>query len=72
MASSLPPSARPLSTHWAFVVQLREGTLLTPRDIQGRAEHITSGQATDFTSLVELLSFMAKVLTTPADGETYC
>ena len=30
----------PLSPHWAFVVQLREGTALTPEGLHGRIEHI--------------------------------
>ena len=52
--------------HQAFVVQLREGTALTPQGLQGRVEHITSGQATDFHSLAALLAFMQAVLTPPA------
>jgi hypothetical protein len=60
------PPAAPLSPHWAFVVQLREGTPLTPEDLQGRVEHITSGQATDFGSLAEVLAFMEAVLPPPA------
>ena len=62
-----PPSASdaPLSPYWAFVVQLREGTALTPEGVQGRVEHITSGQATDFGSVVALLAFMEAVLTPP-------
>jgi hypothetical protein len=46
-----PTAAAPLSPHWAFVVQLREGTALTPDALHGRVEHIVSGQATLFTSL---------------------
>ena len=48
--------------HQAFVVQLRAGTALTPQGVQGRVEHITSGQATDFGSLAALLAFMQAVL----------
>jgi hypothetical protein len=66
MASSSPAPA-PLSPHWAFVVQLHEGTPLTPQDIQGRVEHITSGQAAHFASLAALLAFMAQVLTPSAE-----
>ena len=57
------PPAASLSPHWAFVVQLREGTALTPDALQGRVEHIVSGQATLFTSLEGLRAFMAQVLT---------
>jgi hypothetical protein len=49
------------------VVQLRQGTALTPQAIQGRVEHITSGQAADFSLLAALLAFMATVLTPPAE-----
>ena len=65
--SHTTPTATPLSPHWAFVVQLREGTSLTPQGLQGRVEHITSGQATDFRSLAALLAFMEAVLTALAD-----
>jgi hypothetical protein len=54
----------PLSPHWAFVVQLREGSALTPEGIQGRVEHIVSGQATLFTSLEEVRAFMERALAT--------
>ena len=53
----------PLSPQWAFVVQLRQGTALTPEEMQGRIEHIVSGQATMFNSLADALTFMAQVLT---------
>ncbi len=59
----------PLSPQWAFVVQLREGTALTPDALQGRAEHIVSGQATLFVSLEELMAFMEQVLTASRKGE---
>jgi hypothetical protein len=65
--SQTTPTAIPLSPHWAFVVQLREGTSLTPQHIQGRVEHVTSGRATDFCSLDALLTLMAHVLTPPAE-----
>jgi hypothetical protein len=67
--SQTPPTTAPLSPHWAFVVQLREGTVLTPHAIQGCVEHITSGQAADFSSLAALLAFMATVLTPPAERQ---
>jgi hypothetical protein len=52
----------PLSPHWAFVVQVRQGSRFTPDALHGRVEHIVSGQATTFASLAELLAFMEKVL----------
>jgi hypothetical protein len=51
--------------HQAFVVQLRAGTELTPQGLQGRVEHITSGQEAEFGSLTALLAFMQAVLTPP-------
>jgi hypothetical protein len=52
----------PLAPHWAFVVQLREGTALTPEALRGRVEHIVSGKATLFVSVGELLAFIANTL----------
>jgi hypothetical protein len=60
--TTTPTPEAPLSPHWAFVVQLREGTALTPQDVRGRVEHIVSGQATLFASLAELWAFMQQVL----------
>ena len=62
---SLSPPASvpaPLSPQWAFVVQLRQGTALTPEGMQGRIEHIVSGQATTFSCLEEARAFMEQVL----------
>ena len=60
----MPPSPdAPLSPHWAFVVQLHQGTALTPEALHGRVEHIVSGQATRFTSLEEFRAFLVQVLT---------
>jgi hypothetical protein len=53
----------PLTPPWAFVVQLRQGTALSPEAIQGRVEHIVSGQASLFSSLEEARAFMERVLT---------
>ena len=60
--TTTPTPEAPLSPHWAFVVQLREGTALTPEALHGRVEHIVSGRAALFTSLEELRAFMAQVL----------
>jgi hypothetical protein len=62
-----PTPEAPLAPSWAFVVQLREGTALTPEALHGRVEHIMSGQATTFVSLAALGAFMAYVLTAPGD-----
>ncbi|NOT55352.1 MAG: hypothetical protein HOP18_12160 [Deltaproteobacteria bacterium] len=52
----------PLSVHRAFVVQLRTSSNLSRGPIEGRVEHVVSGQSTHFDSLDELLTFMARVL----------
>ena len=60
LPSELLPA--PLSPHWAFVVQLRQGTPFTPDQLHGRIEHIISGKATTFQSLEEARAFMERVL----------
>jgi hypothetical protein len=52
----------PLTPAWAFVLQLRQGTGLTPERLQGRIEHVLSGEATAFTSLEEARAFMERVV----------
>jgi hypothetical protein len=61
------PPADPLSPHRAFVVQLRQGTALAPKRVQGRIKHVTSGRATDFCSLDACPAFMVQVLTPPTE-----
>jgi len=68
LTSSTPEA--PLSPHWAFVVQLWEGTALTPEGLHGRLEHVVSGRATLFTGLEELRAFMAEVLAQGAPPHT--
>ena len=46
----------------AFVVQLAATAEVAPGRLEGRIEHVVSGQATHFASLEELLAFMARVL----------
>jgi hypothetical protein len=65
MMTTTPPPEAPLAPHWAFVVQLRQGTALTPDALHGRVVHIVSGQATLFTSLEGLRAFLVQVLTSP-------
>ena len=54
----------PLLPDWAFVVQFREGTEMQQGRMEGRAEHIVSGQAARFHSLDELVAFLARILAT--------
>jgi hypothetical protein len=52
----------PLSVHRAFVVHFRTSSNVARGPIEGRVEHVVSGQSTHFDSLEELLAFMARVL----------
>jgi hypothetical protein len=52
----------PLSVHRAFVVHFRMSSNVARGPIEGRVEHVVSGQSTHFDSLDELLTFMARVL----------
>jgi hypothetical protein len=61
-----PNDASPLSPHRAFVVQLRELADVEQGQWSGRIENVTSGQATHFQSLDELLAFVARVLAASA------
>lgn len=54
----------PLSVHYALLVHFRVGSDVAHGRLAGRVEHVVSGQATHFSSLEELLAFMARVLTT--------
>ncbi|MBI3802043.1 MAG: hypothetical protein HY268_34375 [Deltaproteobacteria bacterium] len=52
----------PLSPQRAFVVQFRAETAVERWHVEGRVEHVVSGQATHFHSLEELFAFMGRVL----------
>ncbi len=54
----------PLSVHRAFVVHFRTNSDVARGHVAGRVEHVVSGQATHFSSLEELLAFIAQVLAT--------
>ena len=47
----------------AFVVQFRAEAQVHREPCAGQVEHVVSGQAVHFSSLEELLAFMARVLT---------
>ncbi len=59
----LRPAKRkaPLSVHRAFVVYFRTDTQIVDGRLEGRVEHVVSGQATHFASLEELLAFFAHI-----------
>ena len=61
-----PADESPLSPYRAFVVQLTENTDVERGQWAGRVEHVTSGQATRFQSVEELLAFVGRVLAAPA------
>ena len=54
--------APPLSSRRAFVVQFRIGAGAEPARFTGRVEHMTSGQATRFESVEDLVAFITRVL----------
>jgi hypothetical protein len=57
-----PEGQAPLSVHWAFVVHFRVNSDVAQGRFAGRIEHVVSGQSAHFTSLEELLAFIAQVL----------
>jgi len=52
----------PLSVHRAFVVHFRTSSNVACGPIEGRVEHVVSGQSMHFDSLEELLAFIDQVL----------
>ena len=63
MSTSLPA----YSTQRAFVVQSHADTDVAQHEVQGRAEHIVSGQVTCFQTVEELTQFMVQVLTSTTE-----
>lgn len=55
-------SKAPLSVYRAFVVHFRLSTNVERGPLEGRVTHVMSGQAVRFSSLDELLEFMAQIL----------
>jgi hypothetical protein len=49
-----------------FVIQLRSDSAVPRRRLRGRVEHVMSGQSAPFTSLANLLAFMARFADAPA------
>jgi hypothetical protein len=56
------PHERRLPAQRAFVVQLGATADVAQGRLEGRVEHVVSGQATQFHTLEDLLAFMARVL----------
>jgi len=63
-----PADESPLSPHRAFVLQLREHTDVEQGHWAGWVEHVTSGRATHFQSLEEIVTFIAGVLASLTRG----
>jgi hypothetical protein len=63
----MPPSQPTYPTQRAFVVQLHTETDVAQHEVWGRAEHIVSGQVTYFKTMDELVQFMVRILTSPAE-----
>jgi hypothetical protein len=55
-------SKSPFSVHCAFVVQLREPPDLAHGLLDGRVEHVASGQTAQVQSVDDLLEFFAHML----------
>jgi hypothetical protein len=53
-------TAARLTPNGVFVVQLRANSDVRRRALRGRVEHVMSGQSEQFTSLADLLAFMAR------------
>ena len=63
MSTSLPA----YSTQRAFVVQSHADTDVAQHEVQGRAEHIVSGQVTYFQTVEGLAQCMMQVLTSATE-----
>ena len=66
----MSPKQQPsLPAKRAFVVQIHADAKVEQGQWQGRVEHLVSFQATHFQSIEELLAFIVKVLSEPAQQE---
>ena len=54
------PSGGKLDPQGTFVIQLRSDSDLAQGRLRGRVEHVVSGESEPFTSLENLVSFMAR------------
>ena len=65
-SATAPPPALELSPDLTFVLHL-DTHARPPRHAAGRIEHVTSGRIAHFTSLAELLAFLAEVVRDQVD-----
>ena len=63
----MPEAILPLPTDHAFVLQLEESHGRPGTCRAGRVEHLSSGEATRFTTTEELWEFVDRVLTLSTD-----
>lgn len=54
------PAGQSLQPERAFVVQLRGGPVSNRSSLQGRVEHVVSGEALRFRSTAELIAFLTQ------------
>jgi hypothetical protein len=57
-----------LQPEHAFVVQLRSGPARSRRRLQGRVEHVVSGEVLRFDTTAELVDFLTRLLDAPRRG----
>ena len=65
-----PGQKAPISVQRAFVVHFRLSSNVEQGPFEGRVTHVVSGQAAHFSSLDELLEFMAQVLARSPNAES--
>jgi hypothetical protein len=54
------PAGQSLQPEYTFVVQLRGGPATSRQRLQGRVEHVVSGEVVRFRSTAELVEFLAR------------
>lgn len=60
-----PTPGQSLQPEYAFVVQLRGGPVTSREGLQGRVEHVVSGETVRFASTAELIEFLARAGSSP-------
>ena len=65
-----PPAKAPLSVRRAFVVHFRISSDVARGQVEGRVEHVVSGQSSHLDSLEELPSFIGRVFGQQAQKAT--
>lgn len=63
-------SKYPLTANRAFVIQFSSDTQLNENRLNGRIEHIISGEVSHFSSFLELRQFLGRVLDRTSDTKS--